>query len=307
MRLALPARAFPVAAGSSAAAAAVAIIALAFVLLPSTWDQPAPPSITQAAPAHPLTFFDDRAFAVALARAEAAHPNPMTGARAVIVPHHWFAGHLILGGLRDLAASGDYQRIVLIGPNHVNAGAAAVVTSDIAWRTPFGSVEPDAEALRSLLDGGFAQSQPEVLTYEHSVAGIVPAIAYYLPEARLVPLALRRDMTAGEVQRLAAALASLLDSRTVLVAAVDFSHYLSAEEAGRRDRETLAALDSLDSSRILSFGDDHLDSPPSIAALLEAMRLTGAGEFRLGENTNSSELGGSALEPVTSYIYGFYR
>lgn len=307
MRLALPARAFPVAAGWSVGAAAVAIIAIAFVLLPSTPEQPAPASIAQAQPAHPLTFFDDRAFAAALARAEAADPNPMSGARAVIVPHHWLAGHLILGGLRDLAAGGDYQRIVLIGPNHVNAGAAAVITSDIAWQTPFGSIEPDAEALRSLLDGGFVRSQPDVLTYEHSVAGIVPAIAYYLPEARLVPLALRRDMTAGEVERLAASLAPLMDSRTALVAAVDFSHYLSAEEAGERDRETLAALDSLDSPRILSFGDDHLDSPPSMAVLVEAMRLSGAGDFQLRENTNSSELGGSALAPVTSYIYGYYR
>jgi len=307
MRLALRARAFPVAAGWPMAAAALAIIALAFVLLPSTPEQPAPSAVAQAQPAHPLTFFDDRAFAAALARAEAADPNPMPGARAVIVPHHWLAGHLILGGLRDLAASGDYRRIILVGPNHVNAGAAAVITSDIAWQTPFGSIEPDAEALRRLLDGGFAQSEPDVLTYEHSVAGIVPAIAYYLPEARLVPLALRRDMTPGEVQRLAAALAPLLDSRTALIAAVDFSHYLSAEEAGQRDGETLAALDSLDSSRILSFGDDHLDSPPSIAVLMEAMRLSGAGEFQLRVNSNSSELGGSALAPVTSYIYGYYR
>ena len=69
----------------------------------------------------------------------------------------------------------------------------------------------------------------------------------------------------------------------------------------------VADLDSLDSSRILSFGDEHLDSPPSMAVLVEAMRLSGAGDFQLRENTNSSELGGSALAPVTSYIYGYYR
>ncbi len=32
-----------------------------------------------------------------------------------------------------------------------------------------------------------------------------------------------------------------------------------------------------------------------------------AGDFQLRENTNSSELGGSALASVTSYIYGYYR
>jgi hypothetical protein len=32
-----------------------------------------------------------------------------------------------------------------------------------------------------------------------------------------------------------------------------------------------------------------------------------AGDFQIRENTNSSEMGGSALAPVTSYIYGYYR
>ena len=223
------------------------------------------------------------------------------------MPHHWLAGHLILGGLRDLAASGDYQRIILIGPNHVNAGGAAVITSDIPWQTPFGVVQPDAAALRWLLNVGSARSEPDVLTYEHSTAGIVPAIAYYLPDAQVIPLALRHDITTAEVKRLASVLAPLLDSRTTLVAAVDFYHYLSAAEASQRDGETLEALHSLDSSRILSFGDEHLDSPAALAVLMETMRLQDSTEFELRENTNSSELGGPAQAPVTSYIYGYYR
>lgn len=106
-----------------------------------------------------------------------------------------------------------------------------------------------------------------IVTAPDGRTAVVPAIAHYVPEARVVPLVLRRDMTAGEVETLAAVLAPLLDRRTLVVAAVDFSHYLSAEEARQRDRETLSALDSLDSSGILSFGDDHLDSPASLAAL----------------------------------------
>ena len=307
MRLALSARILHAGVAPPLGAAAVAVIAFVFVLLPSTPRQPEPASIALTQRAHPPTFFDEHAFAAALVRTEAADPNPMPGVRAVIVPHHWLAGHLILGGLRDLAASGDYRRIILIGPNHVNAGGAAVITSDIPWQTPFGPIEPDADAIRRVLSVGFAESEPDVLTYEHSIAGIVPAIAYYLPEARVVPLALRHDVTAAEVERLAAALAPLLDSHTAIVAAVDFSHYLSAEQARQRDGETLAALHSLDSSRILSFDDEHLDSPASIAVLMESMRLRGSTELELRENSNSSELGGSTQAPVTSYIFGYYH
>jgi hypothetical protein len=50
-----------------------------------------------------------------------------------------------------------------------------------------------------------------------------------------------------------------------------------------------------------------LDAPACIAVLMEAMRLTGGGECELRESSNSSDLGGSALAPVTSYTYGYYR
>jgi len=307
VRLALTARAVPIATGWPLSAAALALIAFTLLFLPSTPHQAGPASAAIARPVHPLTFFDDQAFAQALNRAEAADPTPMPGARAVIVPHHWLAGHLILGSLRDLAASGDYRRIILMGPDHVNAGGAAITTSDLPWQTPFGLVEPDSEAIRRLTSNGVALSEPSVLTYEHAVAGIVPAIAYFLPEARLVPLVLRSDLTPTEVETLAAALAPLLDDETALIAAVDFSHYLSAEQARQNDDETLAALQSLDSSRILSFSNEHVDSPASIAAVMETMRLLGATEFEPRENINSGDLGGPALAPVTSYITGYYR
>jgi AmmeMemoRadiSam system protein B len=307
MRLALSARAFPIAPGWPLGAAALALVTLVLLVLPSTPDATGSASTAVARSAHPLIFFDDQAFGQALRRAEAADPAPMPGARAVIVPHHWLAGHLILGSLRDLAASGDYRRIIVIGPNHVNAGGAAVITSDLAWQTPFGLVEPDGEAISRLTSEGVALSEPSVLTYEHSVAGIVPAIAYFLPDVRVVPLVLRSDLTPTEVEALATALAPLLDGGTVLIAAVDFSHYLSAQQARQNDRETLEALQSLDSSRILSFSNEHLDSPASIAAVMETMRLLGATEFELRENINSSDLGGPALPPVTSYVTGYYR
>ncbi len=36
------------------------------------------------------------------------------------------------------------------------------------------------------------------------------------------------------------------------------------------------------------------------------MRLTGSGEFELRENSDSSDLGGSTVAPVTSYTYGYH-
>ena len=66
-------------------------------------------------------------------------------------------------------------------------------------------------------------------------------------------------------------------------------------------------MKAMDSQRILAFGNEHVDSPPTITLVTELMRSMGAGGFRLRQNTNSGELSGLFRPPVTSYITGYYR
>ncbi len=161
--------------------------------------------------------------------------------------------------------------------------------------------------MAALTRADLAKSRPDVLEFEHSIAGIVPALSYYLPGATVVPLALQRSVSLSESRQLAEALVALMDDRTVLVAAEDFSHYLPAGQAQDRNAETLRALQSLDSPTILSYGDEHLDSPASIATLIEMMRMLGATTFEERANTNSAEVQGSGGASVTSYITGYYH
>ena len=283
---------------------ALALLALAALLLV---PEPGGPSAGPPQPAHPVTFYDARAFSLALEETMRTPVAPMPGARAIIVPHHWLAGHLILSSLRDLSASGAYNRVILIGPDHVGAASAGAATSDLPWETPFGLLQADAESVSRLTAAGAARVEPETLSYEHSVADIVPAIAYYLPDAEVVPVILRGDLDLVHVRTLARMLVPLLNDHTIVVASVDFSHYLSAPEARTRDAETLAAMKAMDSQRILAFGNEHLDSPPTVTLVTELMRSLGVGEFQLRQNTNSGDLFGVFRPPVTSYITGYYR
>jgi AmmeMemoRadiSam system protein B len=159
----------------------------------------------------------------------------------------------------------------------------------------------------ALTAGGLAHLEPDVLTYEHSVAGIVPAVRRYLPEAKVVPLILRGGLSAEEVKRLAASLTPLMDETTAIVAAVDFSHGLPAGVARQRDGETLALLRASDWAPLLRWGNEHLDSPASVAVLMETMSRLGAARFEMRANSNSSEITGDLTSPVTSYIEGYFH
>jgi AmmeMemoRadiSam system protein B len=249
---------------------------------------------------------DPAAFARAAARTR-ARPLPaadLAGARLLTVPHHWLAGELILRPLCALGAAQRPRRVVLLAPNHRNAGSAAVLGSPWAWQTPFGELPVDADALAALVRDRLAREAPEVLAGEHAVSGLAAAVRYCLPAARLLPLAVRDDLRGAEVRALGTRLARLLGPGTALVVSVDFSHGLSAPEAARRDRVTLATLERLDAERVRTFGNEHLDAPGALAIGIEAARLAGARRFRLLDHRDASDFGAPPAGPVTSYIVG---
>jgi len=295
--------------GVAAVAAGGLVLGLAVWLapLPRVETTPSRPPAAAYSPSHPSLFFDERSFAAAEAAAGATPVEPMPDARGLLLPHDWVGGAFITTSLRDLAASRKVTRVILVGPNHTNAGGGAVLTSDLPWETPFGRAEADRGAVTALAAVGLVRLEPNVLTYEHSVAGIVPAVHRYLPEAKVIPLILRGGLSASEVDRLADALTRLMDDGTVLLAAVDFSHGLPASDARERDSETLALLRASDWVSLLRWGNEHLDSPASAAVLMETMGRLGATRFELRENSNSGDVSGDLVSPVTSYVVGYFQ
>jgi AmmeMemoRadiSam system protein B len=287
--------------------------ALALPAGPTRPNRPAPtpaPAERAEASRHPLRFYEPGAFARAWAAVNERPPRPLPpSARVLIVPHHWLAGELILRPLRDLAATRRVTRLVLAGPDHRNAGAGPVTTSALAWGTPFGTVRAEGRWVEALVGVGLARAEPQLLTDEHSVAGLVPALARALPGAAVVPLVLRGDADAGRVHDLAAALAARMrdDPAAVLVASVDFAHDVPVAAVPRLNGESRAALAALDERRVLGWGNDHLDAPEVVALAIGVARRLGATHFELLADAHAADFGASAALPVTSYVSGYYR
>lgn len=284
---------------------AVGLVALTLGAAASPVHAAAPAGKARAKPAHATSSFDQHAFTLALARHRGA-AVALPGVRALILPHHWPAGDLIVEGLRHLAATADFRRVVLIGPDHPNAGGAAATTSRWPWRTPFGTVAPDDAAIHALVRGGLVRLEPAVLDREHAIAGLVPAIATFLPQGRLVPLAVRSDLRRSEAEHLAARAAPWMDDETVLILSVDFAHDQPPRAARSRDAESVAVLAALDLDRALSFGNEHLDAPGAVAVTLALMRRLGATRFTLLDRRDGSSLPGYGGGPVTSYVSAAY-
>jgi len=291
---------------------------------------PAPPGAAgearPVAPAAPALaqWFDERSFAVALARAGARPAEPMTDPRVVVVPHYWPAGHMIAAALRDLAATPPssragiaanlaaaadtpgWRRVVLLGPDHPRAGPRVAYTASADWATPYGRVAADRQAVAALRATGLLVDAPRLMALEHGVAGLLPALARLLPGAAVVPLAVRSDARQTEVARLAAAVGALLEPTTVVVVSADFAHDVTPRQARINDARSLRALRSLDTGTVLGFGDAHVDAPAALAVGMTVARGSGATRFVLLERGDGSHLPGYSGGPVTSTISGYY-
>ncbi|MFH1236636.1 MAG: AmmeMemoRadiSam system protein B, partial [Parcubacteria group bacterium] len=201
------------------------------------------------------------------------------------------------------------KRIILIGPNHYERGGSLVLTTSVSWRSGTGTVSADRDAVQWLTGNNYAVENDAVFVDEHSITAITPYISYYLPDTQIVPMILKAEVRLSEVQSLSRALDELVDDDTVVIAAVDFSHYLTATEAAQNDLVTERALQEFDYQTLLSFGaqfNDYVDSPGSIALLLYWLSSQGVEGYTLLEHTNSGILTGNMLEPVTSYFEVVY-
>jgi len=257
---------------------------------------------------HPIYPFDREAFASDARRSEQDPPFAFGGAiRGAVIPHHTLPGVLLFGFFRELSKQ-DPATVILIGPNHPDAGRSRVFTSPAPWETPFGRVENDADKTAAILSLPIAGTDEPVLSKEHSIAGVLPFVKYFLPDAKIVPVVLDSHLTRGDITLLSGTIARISDERTVVVAAVDFSHYLPARMAEEKDRETEPLLRGFRTDEILRLGNDHVDSPTSIAVFLETMKDLGATDMDLLANTNSGRLASDDRAPSTSYFFaGFSR
>lgn len=224
---------------------------------------------------------------------------------AGIVPHHLVPSSSVAEFFSGLALSASApKRIVVLGPNHYEQGAGKVIVGRLDWETPFGRASVDREFSDGLIAAGVASEDDPTLDGEHSISSVIPFIRRFLPDIPVVPLAVSGTLSPKEAMILGRELATRSDEGTVLVGSIDFSHYLPTDESDRKDEETLAAIRSGDIRSIAGFGNDHVDSVPTLLAVLAYAESRGAEPTSplILRHTNSGVITGRPNAPGTSHF-----
>jgi len=146
---------------------------------------------------------------------------------ALIAPHAGYAysGAVAARGFRLLRGSGT-ARAVVLGPSHFVGFRGAIVPDAESYRTPLGAVPLDADSIRALSSRPGVALDARPFEREHSLDAEIPFLQHVLgPGFRLVPVLVGPASDDGDARRVADAIATLLDSETVLVVSSDFTHF----------------------------------------------------------------------------------
>lgn len=228
-------------------------------------------------------------------RAGSVHSIPQKVAGA-IVPHHLLVGSAFA---RFFAAMRSQQpsTVVIIGPNHFEVGKGSIVTADGRYDTPYGQAHIDEELSQSLLQSPLLALDRAPFVREHSISAEVAFIKKTWPHATIVPIILKSDVTQEQATELGKLLATKLTNDALVLASVDFSHYLPELAADFHDQTSEAAITTFDLGRVMKL---EIDSPASIVSLLTYLRERGAEKIVYREHTNSASFTGHPEFPETT-------
>ncbi|MGP8050323.1 MAG: AmmeMemoRadiSam system protein B [Desulfobaccales bacterium] len=277
----------------------LALLALILLLAATCSSPDQPPGEGAFPPFYP----DGRLFLAAIHHCRVQPlPQKISG---LTVPHHLLAADLMAAAFARVQGH-NYRRIVILSPDHFHRSRSPFAVTCRDFDTALGRVATDRAAVRQLLNNPLV-AESSLFSHEHGVQVLLPFIAHYCPSALIVPIAIRNSSQPADWDSLARTLAPLLTPETLLVQSTDFSHYLSAPEARRRDQETLRVLSGGDPREVLSLRQpDHIDSLGcQYLQLLLQRQVFGAGPTVIA-NRNSQDYTTEPVKRTTSYIVQLY-
>ena len=174
----------------------------------------------------------------------------ITNLHGIIVPHagYIYSGRTACRAFKTL--SQNFDKVIILGPNHTVYTSAGVIDENEYWRTPFGNVKIEK------IDGFEISSRPH--HREHSIEVQVPFLQYVLKkEFTLVPIIIG-DIDDKQASDFAKKIAPHCNEKTLLVVSSDLSHFHNLNAAKEIDGQTIKQILELKFNEINACGENPL-------------------------------------------------
>lgn len=156
---------------------------------------------------------------------------------AGVVPHHLLARELIENFFAYLSSKGTPEVIVLFSPDHFEAGI--ILRSNFITLSPstenFQGLRVDQQLIKNLSFENEFVCDNFAIKREHGISNLLPFIKKYFSKSKIVPVLVSQTTKREELDRLLEGLNFYCPEKTLVLASVDFSHYLPKSAAQFHD------------------------------------------------------------------------
>ena len=210
--------------------------------------------------------------------------------KALIMPH---AGYIYSGLTAAHAAvllkNKSFKKVIILGPDHRVGFTGCSVSSADAWLTPLGRVELSDQSEQLIKISSLFHVNPRSDEQEHSVEVILPFVQTYLDDFKLIPLVVGRC----DIHKTGNKISSMIDNDTILIISSDLSHYLSYEDAIKKDRATIKMILNQEKDKLLKTSNAACGKIP-ILILMEIARKRGWKPVLLHYSNSGDTAGGKS-------------
>jgi AmmeMemoRadiSam system protein B len=173
-----------------------------------------------------------------------------TEAYAGICPHagYIYSGFAAASVFLSIKGIKDAETIVFLGPNHTGMGTPVSLSRE-DWNTPLGVCENDTEFGEAILKNSkMAEADEAAHAMEHSIEVQLPFLKSLNPQAQIVPICMGNQgiKAAEDIAEAIFRAQKELGRKTILIASSDFSHYISAKDAEKMDKEAISHILKMD-------------------------------------------------------------
>jgi AmmeMemoRadiSam system protein B len=194
------------------------------------------------------------------------------------------------------------KKIIIIGPDHNGAGKTPVIVSGASFFSSYGELKPIEGLAVKLQNTKLVSIDEPPFEMEHSIGSQMLIIHKIFPDVQVTPIIIRSDTAKEHAEALGKALANFIDEETILIASIDFSHYLSTDQASPLDKISGDIIQNLDGNSLSLI---KADSNKTAAVFIEAMNQKQARDTMDVKVLNTNDLMQNS-DYTTGYVFGYW-
>jgi len=221
-----------------------------------------------------------------------------------VVPHHLLAKDIMEDFFSYISSQGKPETIVILSPDHFQSGILMESNSFITITVDsndkeFNNLKVDTFLREKLFKENKMILNNSAVIAEHGVTTLLPYIKKYLPETNILPILIPADITKEQVEQLVKTIDENTLLNTIVVASVDFSHYLPSQAADFHDAKSIRVLLNFEEE---NFKNIEVDCWQALYAARLFAKLRQKESPHIIAHKNSADFLNLELEETTSYF-----